>query len=173
VLGQVLAVAAHTDFASLLAERILAPVGMGSSNVATRTTTAPRGWSSVGRRARPWAMGGYAPAGGIVSTLTDMTTLVTALLDGRAPGGAALSAICPFGSASSGRKIGMFWMIDASPGTDRTMVWHNGRTGGYSAFVALYPQARRAVIVMTNVARPTEPQGIADGLTQWLVRPAL
>ncbi len=63
----------------------------------------------------------------------------------------------------------MFWVIDTVPGTDRTMVWHNGKTGGYSAFLALYPQTRRAVIVLANTSRAAEQQRIAMALTSWLI----
>ena len=46
------------------------------------------------------------------------------------------------------RSSGMFWIIDSNPRTHDPMIWHNGQTGGYAAFFALYPQARKAVIVL-------------------------
>ncbi|MDQ2850036.1 MAG: beta-lactamase family protein, partial [Actinomycetota bacterium] len=93
----------------------------------------------------------------------------TALLDRSAPGSASLDPIGQFTPGEPDRAWGMFWVIDTVPGTDRTMVWHNGQTGGYSAFLALYPQARRAVVVLANVARASEQQRIALGLTRWLI----
>lgn len=164
VLGQLLAAVTGTDYSLLLRERILLPMGMRSSTVADRSNTAPRGWSAVGRREQPWIMDGYAPAGAVVSTITDMSRLATSLLDGSAPGYRSLSPVEGVETDASYRATGMCWIIDAMPGVGRTMVWHNGQTGGHSAFFALFPQANRAVVVLANVARASEQQRIALGL---------
>ena len=78
--------------------------------------------------------------------------------------------MAPLADVGDHRQIGMFWMVDTVPGTGRQMVWHNGATGGYSAFVALFPQTRRAVVVMANTARPKETERIATALARWLAR---
>jgi CubicO group peptidase (beta-lactamase class C family) len=117
-------------------------------------------------------MDGYAPAGGAVSTIRDMTLLAGALLDGSAPGQSALEPIDHVGPGRSARASGLFWVVDTLPGTADTMIWHNGRTGGYSVFLALYPQTRSAVIVLANVARGAEQRHIAIELTRWLARGA-
>ena len=62
--------------------------------------------------------------------------------------------VAPLADVGDHRQIGMFWMVDTVPGTGRQMVWHNGATGGYSAFVALFPQTRRAVVVMATTGAP-------------------
>lgn len=169
VLGQALAAAAGRDFPTLLTERVCMPIGAPATRIATRTDAALRGWTAAGRRSQPWFLRGNSPAGGAVSTLQDMTRLAAALLDRSAPGLAALDPIGCFVPDQPARATGMFWVIDTVAGTDRTMVWHDGQTGGYSAFVALYPQTRRAVVVLANIARATEQQRIALALTRWLV----
>jgi CubicO group peptidase (beta-lactamase class C family) len=50
----------------------------------------------------------------------------------------------------------MFWIIDSVPNADQAVMWHNGRTGGHSAFLARFPQSHRAVVVLANVARAAE-----------------
>lgn len=172
VLGQALAAAAGCEFPALLDERVLTPLGMGATCIAgQKMEAAARGWTGAGQRSQAWLLDGYSPAGGVVSTIADMTVLATALLDGSAPGQASLDPVGDVAPPDQpGRAAGMFWVIDTVPGTDRTMIWHDGQTGGYSAFLALYPQTRRAVIVLTNVARAAEPQRIAFALTRWLVR---
>ncbi|MEO6998081.1 MAG: serine hydrolase domain-containing protein [Terracoccus sp.] len=165
VLGQLLARAAGRDFDQLLAERILEPLGMSGAGVSRADATAAWGWSSIGLPRMPWLMGGYAPAGGVFATLPDLTALAEALLDGTAPG---LAALVPVTDQGENRRVGTFWVVDTVPGTERQMVWHNGATGGYSAFVALFPQARRAVVVVANTARPREMERFATGLARWL-----
>ena len=170
VLGQALAAATGRSFPELLTERVFTPIGMHATRTpARRSDTAARGWTAAGRRSQPWLPHGYSPAGGVVSTIADMTLLATALLGGSAPGKAALNPIGNLAPDQPERASGMFWVIDTLPGTDRTMIWHNGQTGGYSAFLALYPQTHRAVIVLANTSRAAEQQRIAMALTSWLI----
>jgi len=42
---------------------------------------------------------------------------------------------------------GLFWQIFTAPNGYRR-VWHNGETGGYSSYLAVYPEAKKAVIVL-------------------------
>jgi CubicO group peptidase (beta-lactamase class C family) len=63
------------------------------------------------------------------------------------------------------RRSGMFWMVDSLP-SGNVMIWHNGATGGYSAFLAVFPEARRAVAILASVSRPADQQRIALGLAR-------
>ncbi len=172
VLGQLLALGAGADYGPLMTERIFAPLGMTASAVASPQQTALPGWSSMGRRRPPWTMGGYAPAGGVISTLGDMARLAAALLDGSAPGSGSLTPIEGVASGGSNRARGMFWVIESDPRTNRKMVWLNGQTGGYSSFLGLAPHSGRAVIVLANVARARDQQRIAFGLAPRFATPA-
>jgi CubicO group peptidase (beta-lactamase class C family) len=111
-------------------------------------------------------MGGFAPAGGVISTLGDMARLAVALLDGSAPGLGSLTPIEGVATAGSNRASGMFWVIESDPGTDRKMIWHNGQTGGYSSFLGLAPHSGRAMIVLLNVSRANEQQQIVSRLAR-------
>ena len=68
-------------------------------------------------------------------------------------------------TAGPGRRSGMFWLIDSLP-TGHAMIWHNGATGGYSAYLALFPETRQAVAVLASVSRPADQQRIALGLAR-------
>lgn len=166
VLGQLLATAAGTDYETLLRERVFQRLAMSASIVASRTSTAPRGWSSMGRRQQPWTLDGYAPAGGVVSTIEDMARLAGSLLDNSTTSHAALVPFANVATDAPNRATGMFWVINTPAGGGRTMVWHNGQTGGYSAFFALFPEDNRAVVVLANVAHGREQQRIALGLRE-------
>ncbi len=165
VAGQLLATAARSGYADLLRTRIFQPLGMESSAVSSRDRTATAGHSAAGRRPEPWIMDGYAPAGGVISTIGDMTRLACGLLDGSAPGSGALTALDHAPGPAAGTATGMFWIIDARAGGDRPLVWHNGQTGGYASFLGLQPNAGRAVIVLASVARGPEAHQIAQRLT--------
>jgi CubicO group peptidase (beta-lactamase class C family) len=141
--GQAVASAAGLPYDPLLRERIFEPLGM-THTAADPQVAAPRGWRKHGRRSCSWRMGAYAPAGGVVSNSADLGQLVEALLTRTAPGAAAL------GDPAVGS--GLFWLTDTSAGPDRTRVWHNGETGGYTALLVLYPGAGRGIVALADRA---------------------
>jgi CubicO group peptidase (beta-lactamase class C family) len=165
VLGQLLALRAGAEYGPLLTERILAPLAMTATIVASPQQTAPPGWSSRGRQRPPWTtMGGFAPAGGVISTLGDMARLAVALLNGSAPGSGSLIPIEGVATAGPNRTSGMFWGIQSDLDTNRTIIAHNGQTGGYSSFLGLTVTGGRAMIVLANVAGASNQQRIIIGL---------
>lgn len=162
--GQLITRAARSgDFARLLDERVLAPIGLTGTFVSTAAQTAPAGHSSGGMRRQPWIMDGYAPAGGVASTVADLSRLSVGLLTASAPGSESLK---PLAEADTGqdRRSGMFWIIDESPEPGRRRIWHNGQTGGYSAFLALFPDHGQGLVVLTDVSDTARTQRLADVL---------
>jgi CubicO group peptidase (beta-lactamase class C family) len=151
LLGQALARKAGKSYSDLLTERVLAPLQMNETRVGE---AAPAGYSSGGRKEAPWVQDGYAPAGGVVSTSGDMALMLQSLL--RGTGIEALAARKDFGD---GDRIGLFWLISPLAGTDHTMVWHNGGTGGYRSFVGLDLVRKRAVVVLSDVAASVDDFG--------------
>ncbi|MGH9045714.1 MAG: serine hydrolase domain-containing protein, partial [Acidimicrobiales bacterium] len=164
VCGQLVARAAGLDYPTLLHQRVLAPLAMTDTGISDHTCTAPAGRSGFGMWRQPWIMDGYAPAGGVISTITDMSRLAAGLLTNSAPGMEALKEIEGVRSSVRGRKRGMFWVIDEQAKAGQPRIWHNGATGGYSAFLVLVPETRRAVIVLSGVSRASRTTRIAADL---------
>ncbi len=162
LLGQALAAAAGLDYATLVEERIAGPLGLGDTRTPVVASAlgqdAPTGYSSGGRPVAAWTLGSYAPAGGVRSTLDDMTVYAQAMLDGDATAAEALDARFP---AGDDREIGWAWFTstvdrtelgpDAGTGT-LDITWHNGMTGGFASMVALDRESDRAVVVLSNSA---------------------
>jgi len=90
LLGHALAAAARMDYAQMLQERVFTPLGMTESSlpltVENLPAGEPTGYSAAGIAEAPWAIDGWAPAGGARSTAADMARYAQALLDGSAPG---------------------------------------------------------------------------------------
>lgn len=159
-LGDALARHEETPYPDLLEQRILGPLGMAATTVATSEGELPlgraEGSSSSGRGVDPWLSEGYAPAGtGTWSTTADLALLARALLDGSAPGAAALE---PSSDYSNDRKIGLFWITSEQDGANVT--WHNGATGGFRAMVALDRADKRAVIAVGNTGAEVDAPAI-------------
>jgi len=93
----------------------------------------PGGRAESRQGVAPWIFDGYAPVSGVVTTNQDLATFATAMLRGKAPG---LSALTPLADADDAdQRIGCFWFSSTVGEDRRRIVWHNGMTGGYAAFV--------------------------------------
>ena len=159
LLGQLLARAAGTDYASLLSTRILRPLQLSATAAAISPNhlpaDAPRGRGASGLPQAPWTMDGSAPAGGIRSTATDMVAYLTATMDGSAPGASAPEVQH---TDPDGRRTALCWMIE-DLGGGSPVTWHNGGTGGFSSFVGWNPEARRGVVLLADSARSLDDLG--------------
>lgn len=160
LLGHALAAAAGTTYAGLVRARVAEPLGLTSWYVpATPGELSPHavaGRSRRGEVVEAWTGEGLGPAGGIRSTLGDLAVFAGALLDGTAPGAAALDPTAPF--AGPAVRIGVAWLTTSVRG--REITWHNGGTGGWRSYVGLDRAAGRAVAVVRASPRSVDRIGM-------------
>jgi CubicO group peptidase (beta-lactamase class C family) len=149
IAGQAVAAAAHLSYPELMRTRLFEPLGMSHTAIQVDTALVSGGTSQSGLPVQPWVMDAYAPTGGAVSTTGDLARLATALLDGTAPGLAALEPTTA--TDQSNTRIGTFWHTSTWP-TGQTITHHAGQTGGYASYLGLDRRAGRAVIVLSDVA---------------------
>lgn len=162
LLGQIVARQSGLDYAQLMKERLFEPLGMQDSAAQTNQALVETGTSNKGGEHDPWVMGAYAPCGAIVSSTRDMRILVSALLEGRAPGMEATKPRYDIPD-QPGQKIGYFWFTTPCPtnlAPDREVIWHNGATGGYGSFVGFDTESQRAVALMAASAVDLDRVGI-------------
>lgn len=161
LLGQALAAAAHIDYAQLVQDRLFTPLGLSQTSLpvvpANLPPNATTGWAQNGQPARPWTLRSNAPAGGIRSTSADMVRYAQALLNGTAPGMAALTP--QTATDHPDEQIGYAWFVRQESG--RTITWHNGGTGGFSSILLLDREQHRAVLVLANTAVSVDGVGAA------------
>lgn len=158
--GHLLARVAGTDYASLLTQRILTPLGMDDTYAPLTPDalrrTATRGHNASGSPQDPWTMAGSAPAGGIRSTAADMAAYLAGMLEGTAPGAAAVRDVLVTQNAEN--ALAMHWFRQ-SPGERRghgagaQIAWHNGMTAGYAAFIGLDLHSGRGIVLLSDTAR--------------------
>lgn len=161
VLGHALAARAGTPYTSLVTERILRPIGMTTTvfrpDGAEPPATAAAGATAAGRTVDTWSGSGYLPAGiGDWTTIADLATFVAATMAGNAPG---VEATAPRFRDDDSTRIGYGWFTTRYG--DREITWHNGATGGFSAYVAFEPATGRGVAVLGNTDRSVVPVGLA------------
>jgi len=136
--GAVLERATASSYPDLVQQRLVAPLGL--THTSARPDAARRhGFTRWGQWVQPWRLGGYAPAGGVTSSIDDLATLAAALLRDAAAG------------ARSIHRDDCFWVRERTPDGE-PVTWHNGMTGGCAAYLGLRPTRARAVVVLSNVA---------------------
>lgn len=149
IAGQAVAAAAHMSYPDLMRTRLFEPLGMSHTAIEVDRALVAGGTSETGLPVQPWVIDAYAPGGGAVSTTGDLAKLATALLDGTAPGMAALDPSTA--TDRSNTRIGDFWQISTWQ-TGQTITAHAGQTGGYASYLGLDRPGHRAVIVLSDVA---------------------
>jgi CubicO group peptidase (beta-lactamase class C family) len=173
VLGQVIEAVAKMPYAAFLKQAILDPLGMSSTTAAPDAATIAalaKGYqrkpSTGDRRRRPlmdyYETGTFAPMGGVVSTLEDMTRFLAFQLtaDSKGPARSTDPArpLSPqtlaemhrvrfvYPSFTGGRGLG----FAISRRDERNYVTHAGWIGGHRADLIVDPARRLAVVALTN-----------------------
>ncbi|MFD3663637.1 serine hydrolase domain-containing protein [Streptomyces sp. NPDC058659] len=160
LLGHALARAAGTTYEELVLHRVTTPLGLGCFYLpATADRLRPgavRGTSRKGRPREPWTGEALGPAGGIRADIRSMARLTEALLDGSAPGIAALDPVAPLGA---GARIGAAWVTVRVKGL--TVTWHNGGTGGFRSWLGLDRATGTGVVVLSATTASVDRHGFA------------
>jgi len=162
LLGHVLALRAGKSYEQLLTERILEPLGLKDTRIVLSSGMRRRlaqGHDEVGAKTANWDLPTLAGAGALRSTAADMLKFLAVNLDSaRTPVARALATTrMPRRSVPGGpMQIGLGWHILMF---DRPVVWHNGGTGGYRAFIGIDHANQRAVVVLSNKSTSSDDIG--------------
>jgi CubicO group peptidase (beta-lactamase class C family) len=153
--GQALAAAAGTDYAALLEERILHPLGLDATSLPVEDDQVPAslapGFLADGRPAEPSTLAAFAPAGGIVATVGDLAAYARGVIDGPFADSPALEPV----TASDGSEMGWFWVLSTGY-DDHELASHGGLTAGFAASLVIDRTVGRAVIVLSNTGEPVD-----------------
>ncbi|MEV0646135.1 serine hydrolase domain-containing protein [Phytomonospora sp. NPDC050363] len=158
LLGHALASAASTTYAELVERRVAGPLGLDPfyvpATVGELRPGAVDGRSHRGRARAPWTGEALGPAGGIRASIGAMARFTAALLDGSAPGTAALDPVADF---RPGARIGAAWITYRLKG--RPVTWHNGGTGGFRSWLGLDRATGTGVVVLSATATGVDRHG--------------
>jgi CubicO group peptidase (beta-lactamase class C family) len=161
LLGHAVAAAAGVRYARLVHGRLAVPLGLSGVSVpGSPQELGPRAVQGRSRRGgvrEAWTGEALGPAGGIRATVDDLERLVSALLDGTAPGVSALEPVTTM--AGPAVRIGAAWITVVR--AEREITWHNGGTGGFRSFVGVDRAAGRGVALVRASTRPPEKAGFA------------
>jgi CubicO group peptidase (beta-lactamase class C family) len=150
LLGHVLADRENKSYEQLLRERILTPLGMTDTHIATDAAARPRlapGHNPDGDPLPNWDWDALVACGGVRSTANDVLKFLAANMDPDSPiADAAKLARKPLADAMPGNRVALGWHL-ARKGA---LVWHNGQTGGYHSYCGFVPGKKVGVVVLCN-----------------------
>ncbi|WP_051049554.1 serine hydrolase domain-containing protein [Nocardiopsis ganjiahuensis] len=160
LLGHGLAARAGTDYAALVEERILDPLGMEDTAVRVDgedTAADPRVHNAdLGRPLELDRWEANGPQGGLTTTAGDLGLLLAAVMDGSAPGAWAADPVGP-GDVER-REQGLGWYVETLGGTAITSHGGNATTNGHTAWIGY--SGDRGAVVLSNTHRFSEDIGI-------------
>ena len=172
LLGQALSVRGGEAYPQLLKDEVLDPLAMHDTAIALSPEQQARflpGHTGDHRPAHAWDLDAFAGAGAIRSTASDMLIYLEANLHPEQvkPANASTAARTisaaivqdhelradALGGMNASQKIAFAWLYNPATGN----FWHNGATGGYSAYVFFNPKGDYAAVVLLNAT--IGPQG--------------
>lgn len=170
ILGRLIEVVSGQEYEAYIEANILGPLGMEHSFVADgdiheAMATGHRPWFGA---KRPLTLNNTyrgSPAGGIVSSASDLALYMQAMVNGEddilsASGKAAMMR--PASEASP--FYGFGWFVDSENGS----VWHSGASPGFETLATLVPADRSGVVVLVNATSGTgfgETTELRSGIT--------
>ncbi|MFA4977970.1 MAG: serine hydrolase domain-containing protein [Sphingobacterium sp.] len=118
-------------------------------------------YNKEGQEVIPWAFDAFGPAGGLKSTLEDLLKFANAQFK---------MPQTPLENAMANTRLftfflppdtdlGLAWHMNLID--DLTVYWHNGGTAGSSSYLALSPDKKSGVVILSNSAISTDDTGKA------------
>ncbi|TDQ77236.1 serine hydrolase domain-containing protein [Sphingobacterium yanglingense] len=154
LLGELISSISKKTYSQCITEVITSPLGLLNTveKINYKTQSIPKVYSLTGTEVPLWQWQAFAGAGGLKSTITDMMKFVQAqfkMPENRLEHAMALTKQFTYYLPPS-TDIGLAWHMNMLE--DVVQYWHNGATGGSSAFLALVPDSKSAIIVLSNSA---------------------
>jgi CubicO group peptidase (beta-lactamase class C family) len=174
LLATILCQKADTTYSNLIQNTIARPLGLKdtmvelSASQQMRMASGYQGYLRLGdyylaQKSDPWDFSpGMVGAGGLRSSGQDMLLFLQANMANKTP-----ETCHPCTQAhkvlqeTDEQRIGMGWFRKKLPGFQTEIIYHNGVTGGYAAFIAMTADYEYGVAVLSNTSEPADPLGQA------------
>jgi serine-type D-Ala-D-Ala carboxypeptidase/endopeptidase len=174
LLGWLLANRAGKSYEDYIRSEVCQPLGMAdtrvklSSEQAARFAQGYRATLKLGPvlfalRSSPWELSNpLAGAGALRSNGPDMLRFLKANMhpDDSELGRAIRASQAERRKEPAGQSVAMNWMRTRSAKVGRTIIWHNGGTGGFRSFLGFTEDGQAGVVVLSNVSRSVDELGV-------------
>ncbi|MDB5394989.1 MAG: ampH [Rhodospirillales bacterium] len=164
LLGIAVTNAGHTDFETLLKSRIFGPLHMENTRIASSLEEKDRlsaGYDAhlepVPHARAPTLLG----SDGVRSTANDLLNFIAANIGlTNLPLAPAMADMVKFQRPTqySELKAALGWHVATLHGIE--MIWENGQTAGYRAFIGFVPKSKVGVVVLSNSVNAIDDIGV-------------
>lgn len=169
LLGQSLSQSQNKDFAELLNEYVFKKYGMKNSYTSPDQAAKQLvpAFDAQGKEITTWTFDTFLPAGGVLSTASDLTRFAQAQFDAK---NAAIQLTQQATTEKAGSyQLGLGWFIrEQDNGTK--IIWHGGNTAGHSAILMIDLNKKKAVTILANVAAVHPEMGNIEKLAAQLLQ---
>jgi CubicO group peptidase (beta-lactamase class C family) len=160
LLGQLLANRAKVPYPTLVRDTVLNPLGMNDTTFAVWPAQDPATLAvgheiGGGDAVATWHFQSILPAGGIISSVSDMLKYLRCNMGMGPLARTCLFAQQPRNQGMTGHEIGLVWNINSSTG----VIGHDGDTLGFHADVAVSRDRKVGVVVLSNGPGVTDIAG--------------
>ncbi|MBD7970543.1 serine hydrolase domain-containing protein [Paenibacillus gallinarum] len=150
LLGNILCKVSGSKYDELLKKYITSPLKMNETAVMLDSEQNGRflnGYASTGKRVPHWDLSVYEGAGGIKSSVRDLSLFVQANLnDDNLVASTLHKSHLPIWIGDLNRYFG--WGEDKI--LDKGILWHNGATSGFNSYLAFNKELRVGVVLLSN-----------------------
>ncbi len=148
-LGHVLEYNSGMQYADLLNRYVIEKYSMTSTSLdrVDLEDRVVKGIDKKGREVSHWDLNAFQPAGGVVSTVADLSNFAQANFSGDPV--LTLQRTKTF-QVREGVDVALGWIVLEKEG--KTLHWHNGGTGGYTSSMAINVEDQTGVVILTNVS---------------------
>ena len=152
LLGHALSLRYGKSYEHMIADLVTGPMGMPETSVTLSADQLKRlapGHNGDSQPVHNWDLDALAGAGALRSTAKDMLRYVQANLDPPEKMKAAIElAHVKRAEVGGGMNIALAWLIKP----DGKTYWHNGGTGGYTAYASFNTERKTGVVVLINAS---------------------
>ncbi|MCL7989218.1 beta-lactamase family protein [Sphingobacterium sp. lm-10] len=163
LLGELIAIISKKPFDACLKETLTQPLHMRATDlkVDPKNTNVLKVYEG-GQEVPVWHFQAMAGGGAIKSTIDDLLRYAITQLatpENAIQRAMAATKLFTFYIPENNMDIGLAWHTDLQE--DMNLFWHNGGTAGSSSYMAIIPDERSAVIVLSNSNEPLDSTAIA------------
>lgn len=163
LLGYTLSKIENVSFEYLLQNKIFSKYDMQNSttDITEIKGDLVRGLNTDGEEVPNWKNPGLAGAGGILSTVEDLSKFATSQFEDSNKE-LKLTRVKTF-EINNNMDIGLGWHILKAK-SENLWYWHNGGTGGYSSSMVIEEKSKDGIVILSNVSAFNPNMGNIDKL---------
>ncbi|MEM6722973.1 MAG: serine hydrolase domain-containing protein [Bacteroidota bacterium] len=155
ILEWIIELASNESYETLLQRYIFQPIGLTSTSVDLNENMLARlaqGYDVSGDPTKPWNFMTYAGALGLKSTTQDLIRFAEALLNEQGPYHPILLTMLEETVSTPVERVeaGMAWHLAETRKNFPRLVLHSGVSDGYQAYLAIIPEKKTAIAVLSN-----------------------